>query len=344
MSGNLASAPARIWLVSPVYFDVESYRRLRAELAAALSADASLAVVQRQFVVVDDTGGADPEIDVMEREPDVTVIRVPFPLGHQRAIVFGLRQLARRMDDSDLVATLDADGEDQPKDLPRLLAPLMASGQLRRAAIAERTRRKESVFFKVLYFFFKLLFILLTGGVIRSGNYAAYRGWMAKNLLFHPQFDLCYSSSLLTFGLQLDRVPCERGSRYAGQSKMTYLKLVMHGIRMLMPFADRIAIRGLVAFSFLFAVGVALGIAVVAVRLFTELAIPGWATYTLLLSILMCGIALGCLILVFTLFVQSQSLSMSRLDMGGFNRRATDGAPPTGDRAAAPPPPPKANL
>jgi len=40
-------------------------------------------------------------------------------------------------------------------------------------------------------------------------------------------------------------VPCERGRRYQGESKMTYGKLAMHGLRMLMPFTDKIAIRAL---------------------------------------------------------------------------------------------------
>lgn len=311
-----ADAPRRIWFLSPVYFDVESYERLRRNLIAELERTSELAGMERRFIPVDDTAGADPAIESLQKHPDTHVVSVPFPLGHQRALVFGLRRLASQMDDSDLVVTLDADGEDQPEDMPRLLSALGRSGQLRGLALADRTQRKESWRFKVLYFLFKLLFVLLTGGVIRSGNYAAYRGWFAKNLLFHPHFDLCYSSSLLTFNLQIERVPCARGSRYFGRSKMTFLKLIMHGIRMLMPFADRIAVRGLVIFSLSFAVGVLLGIAVIAVRLFTDLAIPGWATYTLLFSLMLCGGALGCLILVFTLFVQSQSLSMSRLEAG----------------------------
>ncbi len=306
---------AKIWFVSPVYFDVECYRRLRTQLLAALQSPA-LSALEPRFVAVDDSGGADAAIESLAEFPDLTVIRVPFPLGHQRAIVFALRRLAGVISDTDFVVTLDADGEDKPEDLLRLAAPLLQNAaNVRRLALAERTGRKETLAFKVLYFFFKNLFLLFTGTVIRSGNFAAYRGWLAKNLLFHPHFDLCYSSSLLTFGLQIDRVPCERGSRYAGQSKMTYLKLIMHGIRMLMPYADRIAIRGLVVFSMLFVSGLVLGLSVIGVKVFTQLAIPGWATYTLLLSILLCGIALGCLILVFTLFVQSQSLSMSRLDV-----------------------------
>lgn len=314
MSDAPVQAPRRIWLVSPVYFDVECHRRLRPELLAALG-DKSLASLEPVFVAVDDSGGADPDMDALETS-GVVVLRCPFPLGHQRAIVYGLRRLAGELRDGDLVVTLDADGEDRPVDLPRLVGPLLADpANLRRLAVAERTKRRETPWFKVLYFFFKLAFMLLTGGVIRSGNYAAFRGWWAKNLLFHPHFDLCYSSSLLSFGTPVDRVPCPRGERYAGRSKMTFLKLVMHGIRMLMPFADRIAIRGLVVFSALFFLGLALGAAVVGVRVLTELAIPGWATYTLLLALLLSGTALGCLILVFSVFVQSQSLSMSRLDV-----------------------------
>lgn len=311
-----------------MYFDVESYRRVRSELQAIIAGSA-LKELEPRFVVVDDTGGTDPQIPELERDTDTVVIRVPFPLGHQRALVFALRSLAPEIADPDYVVTLDADGEDKPEDLPRLLEPLMKNADhLRRIALAERTGRKETAAFKVLYFFFKILFVLVAGSVIRSGNFSAYRGWLARNLLFHPHFDLCYSSSLLTFGLPIDGVPCARGVRYYGQSKMTYLKLIMHGIRMLMPYADRIAIRGLVVFSALFVGGLGLGTFVVAVKLFTDLAIPGWATYTLLLAIVLCGTALGCLILVFTLFVQSQSLSMSKLDAVGFLHAARPRSPP----------------
>src|SRR5205085_1502839 len=68
-------------------------------------------------------------------------------------------------------------------------------------------------------------------------------------LLFHPHFDLCYSSSFLGLGRGLLFVPCERGVRYAGESRMSSVKLMMHGMRMLMPFLDRIAMRALIVFT-----------------------------------------------------------------------------------------------
>jgi len=95
---------------------------------------------------------------------------------------------------------------------------------------------------------------------------------------------------------------------------MSYLKLFMHGIRMLMPFLDRIAIRALVGFSVIFALGVVLAVAIVGVRAFTTIAIPGWATYSLLLTLLLSFVALGNFVILFALFSQSQGISMSSLD------------------------------
>jgi hypothetical protein len=219
------------------------------------------------------------------------------------------------MRDEDVIVTLDADGEDRPEDLDRMLQPLAGDSQnLQMVVVALRTQRRESFSFKLMYTMFKLLFVFLTGLVVRTGNFAAFRGWFAKNVLLHPHFDLCYSSTLLSLNRPLVFVPCKRGQRYAGTSRMSYLKLFMHGIRMLMPFLDRIAIRALIGFSIIFGLGVTSAVVIVGVRLFTTIAIPGWATYTLLLTLLLSFVALGNFVILFALFSQSQGISMSSLD------------------------------
>lgn len=319
-----------VWLVSPVYFDVESYTRLRDNASAALPESSGLNL---RFVAIDDTAGADPAIRGLEARPDQSIITPPFPLGHQRALVFGLRRLSTLVGERDLIVTLDADGEDKPEDLARLLAPLReADASIRTVAVAARTRRRESLPFKVFYLIFKSLFQLLTGTVIRSGNYAAYRGWLTHDVLFHPHFDLSYSSSLLSLGLNVQRVPCERGRRYAGASKMTYVKLIQHGLRMLMPFADRIATRGLMIFSGLLALGLCAGGALLGLEVSGAFLSPGWLIYTLCTGMLLCALAAACMVIVFALFVQSQSLSLARLDVGlrAIETEARPGARPAG--------------
>jgi hypothetical protein len=298
-----------------LFQDVESFLVLRERLREIVGGIHATPLGELRFVAVDDTGGFDAGIERLKAIPDVTVVDAPFNLGHQRAIVYGLRKMGPSMEDLDFVVTLDADGEDRPEDLPRLLAPLLEDpSDTRRIAVAHRTRRRTSLSFKFLYFFFRIMFRLLTGTSVRSGNFAAYRGWLAKRVLVHPNFDLSYSSALLSLGLPIRFVPCQRGERYAGRSRMGVPKLFLHGLRMLMPFTDRIAIRALVLASATFAIGAAAAAVVIGIRIFTNEAIPGWATYTLLGILILSFVALGSFITVFTAFSQSRSVSLANLE------------------------------
>jgi hypothetical protein len=145
-------------------------------------------------------------------------------------------------------------------------------------------------------------------------------------MLSHPYFDLCYSSTLVSLDMNVVPVPCPRGSRYAGQSRMNMLRLFMHGIRMLMPFTDRIAARALTAFSVMFGLGITLSAVVVAIRLFTAAAIPGWATATLLGLLILSFIALGNFIVLFAVFSHSRGISLANLE--AWNNEQPGGSSP----------------
>jgi len=210
-------------------------------------------LTQVAFLLVDDSAGLDPEIDRgLAGAGDVRVIRPPYNLGHQGALVYGLRQAAPTIAIDDIVITMDSDGEDRPEDIPALIAPLVrAPGRLDLIAVARRTHRTKSVFFHACYFCFRILFRIATGTVVRSGNFVAYRGSLLKDIIHHPHFDQCYSSSFISLPLHLEMVPLPRGTRYLGRSKMGFWGLFTHGIRMLMPFTERIAVRGIFASALL---------------------------------------------------------------------------------------------
>ena len=229
-----------IWVVSPMLHDTESYRRLREEVIAAIGPEGGPV----RFLVVDDSAGTDADVDTLHGIDDVQVLTPPFNLGHQRAIVYGLRHLAPTLADDDVVVTMDSDGEDQPADVPRLLAALGESGAA--LVLAERTKRSEPLLFRVLYVMFRLFFRLIAGITVLSGNFAAQRGDSLKATVHHPSFDLCYSSTLLALRRPTTTVPCARGTRFAGKSRMNTSSLIAHGIRMLLPFSERIAARMLV--------------------------------------------------------------------------------------------------
>jgi hypothetical protein len=219
--------------------DTESFVRLRSETAAACAGRSP--AVDIHYLVIDDSAGTDPEVATLQTAPDVEILTPPFNLGHQRAIVYGLRYLSPTLDDTDVVVTMDSDGEDQPADVPRLLDALEGEGIS--LAIAQRTKRSEPFRFQVMYLVFRLMFRVLTGTTVRSGNFAAQRGSSLVVTIQHPSFDLCYSSTLLALRRPTAIVPCARGQRFAGQSRMNTYALMAHGVRMLLPFSERIAVR-----------------------------------------------------------------------------------------------------
>jgi hypothetical protein len=300
------------WFVTPVYRDVRSFLILRERL---LEIAPEAGIDRARFVVADDTAGQDAEIELLRSLDDVVVLEPPFNLGHQRAIVFALRRVLPAIGDDDLIVTLDADGEDRPADLPRLVEPVRECGaETQRVALALRTSRNESLGFKLMYRLFRILFRGLTGTTVRSGNFAAMRGAVARRALRHPMFDLSYSSSLLALDLPISYVPCPRGERYEGESKMDFGRLSTHGLRMLMPFTERIAVRALAAFTFFLVLGLAIAIAIVFVKLFTDSAIPGWASITALASLIISLIALGNFVTLFMLFSQTRAVSLSGVE------------------------------
>ncbi len=231
-----------IWVVSPMLHDTESFERLRAEILQTCAAAGETRPLR--FVVIDDSAGTDAEVRRLDALDDVTVMTPPFNLGHQRAIVYALRALAPELADDDVVVTMDSDGEDQPADVPRLLAAL--DHDQVPLVLAERTKRSEPLSFRLMYLFFRMFFWVLTGTTVQSGNFACQRGASLKATINHPSFDLCYSSTLLALRRPTTSVPCARGTRFAGSSRMNRYSLIAHGIRMLLPLSERIAVRFLV--------------------------------------------------------------------------------------------------
>ncbi len=294
----------KLCIVTPVYFDAPSFQRLHADIRAQSAAIPEITAIG--FVVIDDSAGADPATADLVALSNTEIVRPPYNLGHQRTLVYGLRATLPGLTRDDVVVTMDSDGEDKATDLPRLVRACLDDGTL---ALAVRTSRETTLIFRLAYLLFRLMFRVLTGQVVRSGNFAAYQAGSMKRLIRNPNFNLCYSATLVALGVPTTGVPCARGRRYAGRSKMTYSKLAVHGLRMLMPFIDRIAIRAICAFTLVFLAGVITCIVLVALRVLMHFAVPGWASIALLSVLVLSFVALGNVLLIFVLFSQSRSVT-----------------------------------
>ncbi len=258
----------RLFILTPVYNDWASF----AQLLVAL--DKAAPATHMHVLAVND--GAAPPPDVfppLDHIFSVEVLHLVRNLGHQRAIAVGLVYLFRN-DDFDAVVVMDADGEDRPEDVAALLAAMTAN----QIVVAQRAQRSEGVTFRAFYVVYRLLFWLLTGQVIDFGNFCAIpRGALAR-LAYDANLWNNLAATIARSRLPFARLPTRRGTRYAGQSTMNIESLIIHGLSAISVFGEVVFVRVL-----LFSLGVAalafLGlIAVVLIRLFTDLAIPGWAT------------------------------------------------------------------
>jgi polyisoprenyl-phosphate glycosyltransferase len=267
----------RVVVITPVYNDWECFRQLLFELdAIAPTLDGSTLSV----VAVDDGSerSADPDrlgVADIRHLASVEVVRLICNLGHQRAIAVGLARVNARAD-HDAVVVMDCDGEDQPGDVPRLLQALREEPG--RAVMARRAHRSEGFLFRSLYALYKRIFRVLTGQRISFGNFSAFPSTLVDQLVNLPEIWNNLAAGLTRSQLPFRSIPTNRGVRFAGSSKLNLTSLVIHGLSAVSVYTDVVFVRVLL-FSLAVAGVTLIGLAaVVGIRLFTDLAIPGWAS------------------------------------------------------------------
>jgi len=77
-------------------------------------------------------------------------------------------------------------------------------------------------------------------------------------------------------------LPLERGTRIEGSSKMNFQALIIHGLSAISVFIDTMAIRLLVLCLFLIFISISAILVIFGVKLFSNFAVPGWASYIVL--------------------------------------------------------------
>lgn len=221
-------------------------------------------------------------------------------LGHQRAIAAGLSYIEANIA-CQYVVVMDGDGEDDPRDVPRLIRECIAK-QGTKIIFAARTRRSEGLAFKFFYHLYRLVHFLLTGVTVRVGNFSVVPMASLKRLVAVSELWNHYAAAVHKARLPMELIPTRRSSRLAGSSHMDIVALVVHGLSAMAVFGDRIGVRLLLLVSLGILLNIGALVGVIVVRLFTTLAIPGWATYAVgLLFVMLMQMLLVVLVFVFVI-------------------------------------------
>ena len=292
----------------PVFNDWPAVELLLADLDRALSA---LPWHIRVLLVDDgstDTLSAAPGAVAWTKIHRLDVLVLRRNVGHQRALAIGLAYIEAGLP-CEAVVVMDGDGEDAPTDVPRLLVRFEQHGR-RRIIFAARVRRSEGLTFRAFYYLYRHAHHALTGIRVRVGNFSVIPARSLYRLVVVSDLWNHYAASVFKARLPLDMIPTVRASRLAGDSKMNFTNLVIHGLSAISVFGDRVGVRMLIAASILVVAAVAALGAVVALKVFSDLAIPGWATYTCgLLLILMLQLLMAMSVFVFAVLGARDSSS-----------------------------------
>ena len=263
---------AKYVILVPQFNDWEALNllieRINSDLARPILSQTSL-------LVVDDCSSVEPPAVFTRFEGlALHVLRLHRNLGHQRAIAIGLSYLANETTDSHVIV-MDADGEDAPRDINKLVEASTLSPK--KIIVAHRTKRHEGVLFQGFYFIYKILFKLLTGKVITFGNFSLVPRSRLGNIVRVSEIWNNYPGGIIRSRIPYEAVPIERGRRLAGESKMNFVSLVLHGLSAVSVLVDATAVR-----IFIFTIWMSgLSAVFIGVVLFLKLignATPGWAS------------------------------------------------------------------
>ena len=160
--------------------------------------------------------------------------------GHRKAIATGLKYFQENLE-YDYIIPMDGDGEDRPEELKDFFNQVQETQP--EVITATRIKRSESFLFKFLYSMHKIFTHLITGKLIKFGNYTCLSKNAVSKLLSDGSVWLSYSGAVTKHFPQFSTIQSIRGERYFGPSKMSILALLLHSFRISTVFRENIFIR-----------------------------------------------------------------------------------------------------
>ena len=289
----------RTVILIPMFNDWESAELLLSDLDRAFAQHA----MSPEVLFIDD-GSTRPLPPGFGNRPftalrSIDILQLRRNLGHQRAIAVGFVFVYQNLP-CRAVVVMDADGEDRPADIPLLAAKFDQEGQ-RSIIFAARAKRLERLWFRFLYHVYRLLHWFLTGEGVRVGNFSIVPFQALAKLVVVPEIWYHYAAAVIRSGVCSQSIPIARGKRLAGNSKMNFIALLLHGLSAFFVYGDILGARLLVSIAAVLTLGGALAATGIVVHYTTSLVIPGLLAYLVgILGMVFLQAILIALILVFT--------------------------------------------
>ena len=231
----------KIKILIPIYNDWQSVFKLLENINSEVSPlDFDFSVI----IVNDASTESRPEFSVdLPNLMSVKIINMKENKGHARCIAAGLKHINKK-EEFDYVIPMDGDGEDRPEELSLLIERIKDYPNV--VVTANRIKRSEGFIFKLCYLIHKYLTFTFTGQTIKFGNFTCLPKPIVNEMVNEGSTWSSFSGSLAKIAKDRRTIPYERGERYFGTSKMSFVKLLKHSMSIIAVFKSILLIRSTV--------------------------------------------------------------------------------------------------
>ena len=240
---------SKIKILIPVYNDWQSVFKLLEDIntqASALNDEFSVIIVN------DASTESRPEFSAdLINLKSIQIMNMKENKGHARCNATGLKYINEK-EDFDYTIPMDGDGEDRPEEISLLVEKIKDYPDV--VVTANRIKRSEGFIFKFCYLAHKYLTLVFTGQTIKYGNYSCLPKSAVNAMVNEPATWSSFSGSLAKTAKDKKFIPSERGTRYFGPSKMSFINLLKHSLSIIAVFKTTLLIRSmlfLIAYLFL---------------------------------------------------------------------------------------------
>ena len=283
----------QLCIVVPCYNEEEVLEETCGRLLALLTTVTATGQISpaSRICFVDD-GSTDRTWALIEslagKDRRITGIKLSRNRGHQNALLAGLLTA-----EGDAIISVDADLQDDIDAIPRMIEQLTRGADI---VFGVRSRRdNDSVFKRVTAnAFYRLMNWLGAQTIYNHADFRLMSRRAVEALRQYREVNVFLRGIVPLVGFPTAVVEYERSQRLAGTSKYPLRKMISFALEGLTSFSV-VPLR-IITFmgTLVFLITFGLGVWVLYVRLFTDLAVPGWAS-TMLPMFFLGGVQILCL-------------------------------------------------
>ncbi len=227
---NIEASPVQLSVVIPVFNETDSVEFLHRRLSETLAAIGK----SYEVIYVDDgsTDGSDKKLGELYRnDPRMTVIRFNRNYGQHAAVIAGFER-----SQGDIVVTLDADLQNPPEEIPKLLAKLEEGYDV---VGGWREGRQDSGVRRVLSFLVNRVSSLIVG--VKMKDYGcmlrAYRRPVVKRICECQEMASFIPALANAFAGSVAEISVSHSARETGRSKYGAFRLMRLNFDLLTGFS-----------------------------------------------------------------------------------------------------------